>query len=110
MTKFGRVQDPPSVTVVVELSGHRCQLSHTAGSQELSRGTGNGSGTIVGVGPLAQFNQLLNQSYIDTVRGVAAIIDSHPGTQMIINTNDDLRTLVADVNSSQYRQAEQFVR
>lgn len=63
-----------------------------------------------GVQVLAQFNYLLNQSYIDTVRNVAAIIDNHPGTRMVTDTNNDLRDLVHDINNSQYRQAEDAMR
>jgi hypothetical protein len=75
--------------------------------QELSHAVSRVSG---GVAVLADFNRQLNQSYINAVREISQIVDSHPGGTMLASTNRDLRLLVSDVNASAYRNAAQYDR
>ena len=86
-------------------------LDHNANVWEnidkLSRAVSRVSG---GIGVLSDFNRQLNESYISAVSEISQIVDSHPGGALIASTNRDLRQLVADVNSSSYRDAVQYER
>jgi hypothetical protein len=62
-----------------------------------------------GIDILADFNRDVNQSYINAVRDITQIIETHPGRGLVETTNQDLRQLVMDVNSSSYRDASHLL-
>jgi len=75
--------------------------------QQLSIAVNRVSG---GIGVLSDFNKQLNESYISAVGEISQIVDRHPGGALVAGTNRELRQLVADVNSSAYRDAVQYER
>jgi len=64
--------------------------------------------TVVGmvdgaVAVLSDYNKQLNESYIGAVRDIIEIVDLHPSIDLITTSNNELRQLVSDVNSSSMR-------
>jgi hypothetical protein len=60
------------------------------------------------VGILADYNAQIQEGCLQCHKEVSQIVNNHPGKNQIINANNELRKVVADVNNSSWQEVSQY--